>query len=75
MLNRAVIGRYCIIGAHALVPEGKRIPDRSLVVGTPGRVIRTLDDEAVAGLERSAAHYVENARRFSEELVIDGSSE
>ncbi len=64
VLNGAVVGRGCLIGAGALVTEGKHIPDRSLVLGAPGRVVRTLDDAAVAGLRASAARYVANARRF-----------
>lgn len=68
ILNHAVIGKHCLIGAHALIPEGKVIPDRSLVVGTPGRVVRSLDDDAVAQLEDAARHYVDNARRFLAEL-------
>ncbi len=68
VLNGAKIGRNCLIGAGALVTEGKEIPDNSLVVGSPGRVVRQLDDEAVEGLRRSADHYVERARRFSAEL-------
>lgn len=68
VLNNAVIGKHCIIGAHALITEGKEIPDRSLVVGAPGRVIRTLDDGVVDKLEESARHYIENGRRFRTEL-------
>ncbi len=64
ILNRAVIGKHCLIGAKALIPEGKVIPDRSLVVGTPGRIIRELSDEEVERLKAGAAHYVENAQRF-----------
>ncbi|SHI31683.1 gamma carbonic anhydrase family protein [Wenxinia saemankumensis] len=64
VLNGAVIGQGCLIGAGALVTEGKRIPDGSLVLGAPGRVVRPLDDEAIAALRASAAHYRENARRF-----------
>jgi carbonic anhydrase/acetyltransferase-like protein (isoleucine patch superfamily) len=69
ILNRAVIGRECLIGACSLIPEGKSIPDRSLVMGTPGKVVRTLTDEEVAGLRRTAAHYVANARRYLEQLA------
>lgn len=65
VLNNAVIGRECIIGANALIPEGKVIPDRSLVVGSPGRIIRTLSDEDVAGVKANAEHYVENSRRYA----------
>ncbi|MEM7069426.1 MAG: gamma carbonic anhydrase family protein [Pseudomonadota bacterium] len=69
VLNGAVIGNNCLIGAGALVPEGREIPDNSLVVGMPGKVIRELDDNAVVGLKSSAQHYVNNAKRFSEELT------
>jgi len=64
VLNGAVIGRECLIGACTLIPEGRTIPDRSLVIGTPGKVVRTLTDAEVASLRTSAAHYVENARRY-----------
>lgn len=57
VLNGARIGRDCVIGANALITEGKEIPDRSLVMGQPGKVIRTLDDEAVAGFRRAAESY------------------
>jgi len=60
-----VIGDNCLIGAGALVPEGKVIPDNSLVVGMPGKVIRKLDENAVQGLKASAQHYVANAKRFA----------
>jgi len=68
VLNGAVIGDNCLVGAGALVPEGKIIPDNSLVVGMPGKVIRTLDENAVNGLKASAQHYVANAKRFSNGL-------
>ena len=64
ILNRAVIGRECLIGACTLIPEGKVIPDRSLVMGTPGKVVRTLTDAEVASLRSAAARYVENASRY-----------
>lgn len=68
VLNGARIGKNCLIGAGALITEGREIPDNSLVVGMPGKVIRSLDEEAVEGLQRSAAHYVANARRFARSL-------
>lgn len=68
ILNGAVVGKHCLIGAKALIPEGKVIPDRSLVVGTPGRIIRELSDEEVARIEAGAAHYVANAKRFGQGL-------
>ena len=68
VLNHARIGRECLIGANALIPEGKVIPDRSLVLGSPGKVVRTLSDEEVAGMYAIATHYVENAQRYIREL-------
>jgi carbonic anhydrase/acetyltransferase-like protein (isoleucine patch superfamily) len=70
VLNGARIGRNCLIGAHALITEGKEIPDNSLVMGAPGKVVRTLDAAAAAGLTESAAHYVENSRRFKANLKL-----
>lgn len=64
VLNGARIGRNCLIGAGALITEGKDIPDRSLVMGAPGKVVRELDPVAVKGLEMSARHYQDNMRRF-----------
>jgi len=64
ILNGARIGKGCLIGACALITEGKDIPDGSLVMGSPGRVIRLLDATAQARLLASAAGYQANARRF-----------
>ncbi len=69
VLNRAVIGKGCIVGANTLIPEGKAYPDRVLIVGSPGRVIRELSDEDVLRLKASAAHYVDNAARYRKSLV------
>ena len=64
VLNGAVIGSGALIGAGALIPEGKVIPDGALVMGAPGRVVRMLDADALAGLRASAARYRANAARF-----------
>jgi carbonic anhydrase/acetyltransferase-like protein (isoleucine patch superfamily) len=64
ILNGARIGADCLVGAGALVTEGKEFPDRSLIVGAPAKAIRTLDDDAIARLRKSAEHYIENGRRF-----------
>ncbi len=64
VLNRARIGRHCLVGAGALVTEGKEFPDGSLIVGSPAKLVRALTPEQIEGLQRSAAHYRENARRF-----------
>ncbi len=69
VLNGARIGAGCLVGAGALVTEGKIFPDHSLIVGAPAKAIRALDEAAVARLRLSAAHYVENARRFAAGLV------
>ena len=69
ILNRAVVGRQSIVGANTLIPEGKVFPERVLIVGSPGKVIRELADDEVARLEASARHYVENSRRYRSELV------
>ncbi|WP_375402420.1 gamma carbonic anhydrase family protein [uncultured Sphingomonas sp.] len=68
VLNRAVIGDGCIVGAGALVTEGKTFPPGSLIVGSPARAVRELDDAARAGLLASAAHYVAKARTYADGL-------
>jgi carbonic anhydrase/acetyltransferase-like protein (isoleucine patch superfamily) len=62
------IGDECLIGANALIPEGKEIPDGSLVMGSPGKVVRELSPQQIKGLEMSALHYVENAKRYLKDL-------
>ncbi|HEY9036088.1 MAG TPA: gamma carbonic anhydrase family protein [Pseudomonadales bacterium] len=71
VLNGARIGRYCVIGANALVTEGMEVPDGSVVMGTPGKIKKTLSDAEKKHLEQLAAHYVANAQRFRNELVRD----
>jgi carbonic anhydrase/acetyltransferase-like protein (isoleucine patch superfamily) len=68
VLNGARIGRNCIVGAGSVVTEGKEFPDNSLIIGSPAKVVRTLDDAAAAKLAQSAEHYVENAHRFARGL-------
>lgn len=69
LLNGVKIGTNCIIGAHTLLPEGKEIPDNSLVVGSPGKVIRTLGEDMREILKASADHYVENWKRHKAGLT------
>ncbi len=64
ILNGAKIGKGCLIGACALITEGKVVPDGSLVMGSPGKVVRLLDAAAQIGLLQSAERYQDNARRF-----------
>jgi|SRR5687767_8045208 len=68
ILNRAVIGRDCLIGAGSLIPEGKIIPDGSLVLGSPGKVVRTLTPEQIAMNTWIAQHYVERAAIYRKGL-------
>lgn len=69
ILNGAKIGRHCLIGANSLIPEGKEIPDGSLVMGSPGKIVRTLSEAQIEGLKASAMHYVENGRRYKASLA------
>lgn len=59
ILNRAVIGNNCIIGAGTVVTEGKEIPDNSMVLGIPGKVVRQVTDEEALGIKRNAMRYNE----------------
>lgn len=70
VLNGARIGKGCLIGAGALITEGKVIPDGSLVMGSPGRVVRMLDAEAQMLLLQSADRYCATARRFAAGLKL-----
>ncbi len=65
ILNGAKIGANSLVGANALVTEGKEFPDNSLIVGSPARAIRTLDEAAAAGLRASAANYSERWKQFA----------
>lgn len=71
VLNHANIGKNCIIGANALVPEGMEIPDNSLVVGVPAKVVKTLSPQQAAMLPLSAQHYVAHSQHFSAHLEAD----
>ena len=68
ILNGAKIGRECMIGAGALIAEGKEIPDRSVVMGAPGKIVRQVTDEEAARLRTNNGHYVLRARLFRQHL-------
>lgn len=68
ILNRAVIGKNSMVGANTLIAEGKTFPDGVLIIGSPGKVVRELTPAEIAGLTRSAEHYVDNARRYRQHL-------
>ena len=64
ILNKAKIGKNCIIGANTLITENKVIPDSSLVLGSPGKVIRKVTDDEIKVIRENAKHYVKNSKRY-----------
>lgn len=68
VLNGARIGRNCLVGAGALVTEGKEFPDNSLIIGSPAKAVRTLTEEQLAGLKKSADTYVQRAQHYRQHL-------
>ena len=68
ILNGAKIGKNCIIGANALVTENKVIPDNSLVVGSPGKIVRQVSDEEVKSITKNAIHYQDNWKKYSKSV-------
>ena len=69
LLSHCRIGRNCLIGANSLVTERKEIPDNSLVVGSPAKVVRQLTEAEIAHITAAAAGYVANWRRHSAEIA------
>jgi len=72
ILNGARIGQGCLIGANALVTERMEVPDGAVVLGSPGKIVRTLDEAARQKLAESALRYIENGRRYREQLKEEG---
>ncbi len=68
ILNGSKIGKNCIIGANSLITENKNIPDRSLVVGSPGKVIRQVTDTDIVAIKENALRYVNNWKNFEKNL-------
>ena len=64
ILNKTKIGKNCIIGANALVTENKTIPERSLVLGSPGKIIRQVTDKEIEHIKDNARDYVENFKKY-----------
>jgi carbonic anhydrase/acetyltransferase-like protein (isoleucine patch superfamily) len=71
VLNGVKIGRGCIIGAKALVPDLKQIPDSSVVMGTPGKIVREVTDADRAMIKETVDFYVDNQARFRAGLTPD----
>jgi carbonic anhydrase/acetyltransferase-like protein (isoleucine patch superfamily) len=65
VMNGTVVGRNCIIGAHALLGEGKTIPDNSMVLGAPGRVVKSVDEAGEEMLRKASAAYVDKVHRYA----------
>ena len=72
ILNGAKIGKNCLIGANCLITEDKEIPDNSLVMGAPGKVVRELSDMQAQVMAGGALHYVANWKRYRADLVLSG---
>lgn len=70
ILNGARIGKNCLIGAGALVTENKVIPDNSLVMGSPGKVVREIDPANAERIKMGALHYQDNMRRFRDTMTV-----
>ena len=71
ILNGAVVGKNCLVGANTLIAEGKKIPDGSLVLGSPGRVVRALSPEEIERINSTADHYVAKFRRYKTGLTAE----
>ena len=64
ILNKTKVGKNCIIGANTLITENKVIPDRSLVVGSPGKIIRQVTAKEIEEIKVNAEHYVDNYKKY-----------
>ena len=69
LMNGSSVGKECIVGAHALVTEGKKFPDGVVIMGAPAKVVRELNDDDRAKLRANAERYVERAKRYKQELT------
>ena len=70
-LNGVKIGKGCIVGANALVPEGMQIPDGSLVVGSPAKIKRQIDEAGIQNLSRIAQSYIDKIAVYKRDLMPD----
>jgi carbonic anhydrase/acetyltransferase-like protein (isoleucine patch superfamily) len=70
VLNGARIGEACVVGAGSLITEGKTFPDRSLIVGTPARVIRTVDEDSARAVATIADIYVRCFKQYAAGLRL-----
>ncbi len=68
--DRARIGRNCLIAAGALIPPEKEIPDGSVVMGSPGKIVRQVTDRDLAMMRHACQHYIERGREYRELLKV-----
>ena len=68
ILNNAKIGKNCIVGAKALITENKEIPDNSLVIGSPGKVVREVTEEEKKAVAENTRHYQDNWKKYSKSI-------
>lgn len=68
VLDRSVIGRHCLIAAGTLIPPDKQIPDGSVVMGSPGKIVREVTERDLALIRGAAASYARRAQRYRESL-------
>ena len=69
ILNQAVIGKFCIVGAQSLITEGKEFPERSLIIGSAARRIREVTDEEIDFIKQNAEHYVQRSMLYRKKLT------
>jgi len=74
ILDRVSIGRHCVIAAGALIPPGKVIPDGSMVMGMPGKIVRDVNERELAMIDFIAKHYVERGQLYRRDLSVDPRS-
>ena len=74
LMNGSAIGRECIVGAHSLITEGKQFPDGVVIMGSPAKVVRELNDDDRMKLRANAERYVQRAKRYMQELGMANTS-
>ena len=72
ILNNARIGKNCLVGAGAIVTEGKEFPDGSLIIGAPAKVVRQLSPEAIEGMKKNTMTYVDRRAVYKTKLTAIG---
>jgi carbonic anhydrase/acetyltransferase-like protein (isoleucine patch superfamily) len=75
ILDRVSIGRHCLIAAGALVPPGKVIPDGSVVMGMPGKIVREITESDRAMIDWTAEHYIARSQQYRKGLALDSRTQ